>query len=259
MNSHISPLSFLVILIIALTTPVSASAQDTVPDTCSTLHKEHQFKPKKLILPAALIATGAFGVGNGAFHEMNRDVRDAMGGGTHKRIRIDEVMPYLPAVAAYGLDLCGVKAKHGWKDRTLLLAMSFVITQGMSKGTKMLVIEWRPDGSDHHSFPSGHTASAFMSAEFLRMEYRDTSPWIAVGGYTVAAATGAMRIYNDRHWLNDIIAGAGVGILGTRIAYWIYPWVQRHLIIKSADKKTSALLLPYASTDKTGMMLAVSF
>ena len=168
-------------------------------------------------------------------------------------------MPYLPAVAAYGLDLCGVKAKHGWKDRTLLLAMSFVITQGMSKGTKMFVSEWRPDGSNHHSFPSGHTASAFMSAEFLRMEYRDASPWIAVGGYTMAVATGAMRIYNDRHWLNDIIAGAGVGILGTRIAYWIYPWVQRHLMLKSSDKRTSALLLPYTSITDTGMMLAVSF
>lgn len=219
----------------------------------------HRFKPTLLIAPAALIAVGAFGVENGAMHELNREVHDAMGGGTHSRNRIDEVMPYLPAMAVYSLDLCGVKAKHHWKDRTLLLAMSFVITQGMSKGTKMLVNEWRPDGSNCHSFPSGHTASAFMSAEFLRLEYRDASPWIAVGGYTVAAATGAMRIYNNRHWLNDIIAGAGIGILGTRIAYWIYPWVQRHLTIKSTDKKAAALLLPYTSTTDTGMMLAVSF
>lgn len=239
-------------------------------DTCRTSDSEHRFSVRQLIVSATLIAVGGFGVENGAMHKLNDNVRSALGGGEHKRIRIDEMMPYLPAAAAYGLDLCGVKAKHGWKDRTILLVLSAAISQGLSKGTKALVSEWRPDGSDHHSFPSGHTTMAFMSAELLRMEYRDSSPWIAVAGYAVAAGTGVMRMYNDKHWLNDVIAGAGMGILGTRIAYWIYPWVQRHLVLRKTDKTASALLLPYyepaslQNKSRTpagayGLMLAVSF
>lgn len=241
-----------------------------VNDTCVTTDRVHGFSLHRLIVPAALVAVGGFGVDNGAMHKLNSDVRSALGGGKHKRIRIDEVMPYLPAAAAYGLDMCGVKAEHGWKDRTIILVLSAAISQGISKGTKALINEWRPDGSDHHSFPSGHTTMAFMSAELLRMEYRDCSPWIAVAGYVVATGTGVMRMYNDKHWLNDVIAGAGIGILGTRIAYWIYPWVKRHLMFHKTGKEASALLLPYydpagsqgknrTSQGTCGLMLAVSF
>ena len=256
----------IILFALCMTTKTRADIlqEEIQQDTCSTTENEHRFAPQKLILPATLIAVGAFGVENGAMHKLNNEVRNAYGNGDHKRIRVDEVMPYLPAVASYGLDLCGVKAKHEWKDRTILLAMSFVITQGMVQSTKRIIKEWRPDGSDHHSFPSGHTASAFMGAELLRMEYSHQSPWISVAGYAIATGTGALRMYNDRHWLNDVIAGAGVGILGTRIAYWIYPWVQQHLVMHNAKKTTSALLMPYydntmSSNGAYGMMLAVSF
>lgn len=234
-------------------------------DTCSVRSREHCLKAKQLIAPATLIAVGAFGVSNGAMHELNDEVRKAIGGGKHKSIRIDEVMPFLPAAAAYGLDLCGVKAKHGVKDRTVLLVMSMALTQGMSKGTKAVVKEWRPDGSDHHSFPSGHTVMAFMSAEYLRREYRDVSPWIGVAGYAVAVGTGVMRMYNDKHWLNDVIAGAGVGILGTQMAYWLYPWVQKHLVFgKKGSKNSSAMLLPYYENrtmlgGSCGILVALNF
>lgn len=259
--------TILIALLTACTTNIAYANmfhEENNKDTCYTAEYEHKFAPKKLILPATLIAVGAFGVENGTMHKLNNNVREALDGGKHKRIRIDEVMPYLPAVASYSLDLCGVKAKHEWKDRTILLAMSFVITQGITQSTKRIVREWRPDGSDNHSFPSGHTASAFMGAELLRMEYSHQSPWIPIAGYAVATGTGVLRMYNDRHWLNDVIAGAGVGILGTRIAYWIYPWVQRHFVIHNAKKTTSALLMPYYGNTNLpngayGMMLAVSF
>jgi membrane-associated phospholipid phosphatase len=64
---------------------------------------------------------------------------------------------------------------------------------------KRITAETRPDGSNNHSFPSGHTATAFASAEFLRQEYKDISPWYGIAGYVAAIATGYLRIYNNKH------------------------------------------------------------
>ena len=68
----------------------------------------------------------------------------------------------------------------------------------------------RPDGSSNNSFPSGHTATAFAGAECMYREYKDQSIWYGIEGYAVATATGLFRMYNDRHWLTDVVAGAGI-------------------------------------------------
>jgi membrane-associated phospholipid phosphatase len=85
----------------------------------------------------------------------------------------------------------------------------------------------RPDNVGNNSFPSGHTASAFAAAEFLYQEYKDVSPWIGYGGYCVATATGTLRLYNNRHWVSDVVAGAGFGIASTKISYLIYPYIKK--------------------------------
>jgi membrane-associated phospholipid phosphatase len=50
-----------------------------------------------------------------------------------------------------------------------------------------------------------------------------------VGGYGIAAATGGLRMLKNKHWLSDVVAGAGVGILSTEVAYTIYPWIQKKI------------------------------
>lgn len=77
----------------------------------------------------------------------------------------------------------------------------------------------RPDGSNDHSFPSGHTATAFMTATMLTKEYGHKSPWVGIGAYAVAATTGLMRMANNKHWLSDVLTGAGIGILSTELGY----------------------------------------
>lgn len=217
----------------------------------------YQFRAGRVVLPAALIAVGGFGVSNGAMHKLNNNVRNMIGGGEHHTVRVDEVLPYLPAAAVYGLDLCGMRARHGVKERTILLVLSNVIAQGLSRSTKAVVSELRPDGSNRNSFPSGHTTMAFANAEMLRREYGDVSSWITVAGYCVATVTGAMRMYNDKHWFNDVLAGAGMGILGTRIAYWIYPWVEKHLVARNKEGSVQAVVMPcYMQLEHTGVMAA---
>lgn len=35
----------------------------------------------------------------------------------------------------------------------------------------------------------------------------------------MATATGIMRVLNNRHWVSDVLSGAGIGILSGEIAY----------------------------------------
>lgn len=47
-----------------------------------------------------------------------------------------------------------------------------------------------------------------------------------MAGYAVAAGVGAMRVYNNKHWCSDILAGAGIGILSASIMYWLAPYLR---------------------------------
>ena len=116
----------------------------------------------------------------------------------------------------------------------------------------------RPDGSGNNSFPSGHTATAFAGAEFLWQEYKDVSVWYGISGYIVAVGTGAFRIYNDKHWLTDVAAGAGIGILSTKVAYWINPWIQDK-IFKSKEKNSMSTIAPFYNGKQFGIGLLKQF
>jgi membrane-associated phospholipid phosphatase len=110
---------------------------------------------------------------------------------------------------------------------------------GMLKSSTHIL---RPDGSTYNSFPSGHTSTAFMGAQFMWEEYKDVSPWYGIAGYAVATTTGVLRLYNNRHWVSDVVTGAGIGMLSTKAAYWLYPKLQRAFIPKSA--MMNAVILP---------------
>lgn len=77
-----------------------------------------------------------------------------------------------------------------------------------------------------------------MGAEFLWQEYKDVSIWYGIAGYTIAAGTGIFRIYNNKHWVGDVAFGAGLGILSTKVAYWIYPYIEQKISKNNRDKKT---------------------
>ena len=48
--------------------------------------------------------------------------------------------------------------------------------------------------------------------------------------YSLAATTGGLRIAKDKHWISDVLAGAGIGILSTRSAYGLYPFFRNQII-----------------------------
>jgi len=208
-----------------------------------------------LIIPSAMVTYGFIALNNPSLRDLNRSTKSELSE-DHPRFNtgIDNVLQYTPTAAVYVLNLAGIHGKHNLRDRTIILGISAVITAGTTRILKTSTHEERPDGSNNLSFPSGHTSNAFMGAEFLYQEYKDVSPWIGVAGYAVATATGALRMLNNRHWLSDVVAGAGIGILGTKAAYWMYPFVQRKLF----PGKKDMVVLPYYNAEWKSMGLSLS-
>ena len=142
----------------------------------------------------------------------------------------DNYLMHAPILVVYGLNAAGVKGKHDFRNRTLLLAKSEMIMAALTFSFKKITSVPRPDGSNNFSFPSGHTAQAFATATFLAKEYGDQSVWYKIGAYGMATTVGAMRIMNNRHWVSDVLAGAGIGILSTNLAYLThqYKWKNKN-------------------------------
>ena len=203
--------------------------------------KDERLKVKSLIFPSALIAYGFIALETKPLRKLDYSTEQEIIE-DHPRFHtpIDNFTQYAPAVAVYVLNAAGVKGKHDMVDRTMLYLMSNLVMGTAVQSLKAITRSPRPDGG-HNAFPSGHTATAFVSAEFLRQEYKDVSPWYGIAGYTVAAATGILRMYNRAHWFRDIVPGAGFGMLSTRIVYWVYPSVKKRIF---PHKNATTMVMP---------------
>lgn len=191
---------------------------DSLQDTLRM--PENKLKVKQFIIPAAFVTYGFISLASPKLNQTtNNELRE-----DHPNFitHIDNYSQFAPGVAVFALNAFGVKGKHNWKDAALIYGTTIAVTTAVVFPLKKLTKEERPDHSGFNSFPSGHTAIAFASAEFLRQEYKDTSPWIGYAGYAVATATGVLRMYNNKHWVGDVVAGAGFGIAAAKISYFLY-------------------------------------
>jgi membrane-associated phospholipid phosphatase len=166
----------------------------------------------------------------------------------------DDYLAFVPNVAAIGLGIVGVKAKHNFKQRMLVAAMANGIMFAAVTGLKYTTGVQRPDNSANNSFPSGHTAMAFTGAEMMHEEYGTQSVIYSIIGYTIGGATGTLRVMNNRHWVSDVIAGAGIGMLSTKLAYRLLPWAQKK-VFKSEKLALMPMYLPKGAG--VGMVLNI--
>lgn len=238
-----------IILILFLSLSVEAFTQTPAPgDSIYILTepaKNIKFSYKQLIVPAVLIGYGFWGNESGQIKSFNSQIRDEFTEDIDRKISIDDFSRYVPAVSVYALNAFGIEGKNTMRDRSVILATSTILTVGTVFALKSATNVERPDGTSNNSFPSGHTAIAFAGAEFLYQEYKDKSVWYGVAGYTVALGTGIFRMYNNRHWLTDVAAGAGIGILSTKVAYWMNPYITKKLFGSKPEKPTSFLSPSY--------------
>lgn len=215
---------------------------------------------KAVAIPTGLIVLGTATAFSNTLKKANLFVREEIyeDRKNQNQVHWDNYTLFAPAVAVYALNIAGVKGKNNFVDRSIMYGMSNAIANGLVFSTKKLAGVIRPDSSDKYSFPSGHTAAAFVSAEFLRQEYKDVSPWIGVAGYATAVATGVLRMYNNKHWLNDVVVGAGVGILSVRLSYWLYP-VIKNAILKGTGTRTNMVIMPTYQNGALGVGLVTNF
>lgn len=133
----------------------------------------------------------------------------------------DDYLQYSPAVVMLGLKAAGVRSRSSWGRMVVSDAFSVALMAGLANGLKESLHVRRPDGSNTRSFPSGHTATAFMTATMLTKEYGYKSKWVGFGSYAMASGVGLMRMANNRHWLSDVMVGAGIGVISTELGYFL--------------------------------------
>lgn len=209
--------------LLMVSTLLSVEAQTMSIDSLSEVKQNHNPKLTSLIAPTILIGTGIVGLHSHWLQTQDSDLRKEILKNSRIGTIYDDVSQYVPMASVYGLNALGFKSTHTLGQQAVLGGMSALTMGILVNSMKYGIKKMRPDGSARNSFPSGHTATAFMGAEMLYQEYKDTSPWIWIAGYTMATGTGFLRMYNNRHWLTDVITGAGIGIFSVKLSYWLYP------------------------------------
>ena len=205
---------FLVCISVLLMSQQSFGQKDTVD-----LKVQKPLLPK-MIIPATLILSGVLLSGSKTEKNWQIDVRNKVG--NDFRTENDNYIQYIPFAQIYIGDLVGMKAKNHWFDQTKNIFLGGMVTMVVTHSLKRAIGKSRPDGA-RHAFPSGHTAASFMGATMLYHEFKDENVIYASSGYLFSTTTGGMRVMNNRHWVSDVLAGAGVGILVANLIYHIEP------------------------------------
>jgi len=206
----------------------------------------------KSILPVSLIAAGSLMSGSRFEKDIKENIIHSVGEDYY--LPIDDYLVFVPVVEMYVADIAGVKSRNHWFDQTKNLFISNLLTMGITYGLKYATNKTRPNGSPH-SFPSGHTTFAFTNATVLYNEFNDTSPVLAYSGYAVAIVAGSFRMINNKHWLSDVMVGAGIGILVTNLVYYFEPFKN----FNPFKKTKNMVLIPQIDYGNYGLYFAFRF
>lgn len=198
------------------------------PDSTAVI-KPLRYTSHQLIVPASLMVLGT---GTSLFFKDQikyyiRDERNKHFPNFYTSV--DNYLQYAPIPIAYALDLVGFKSKTDIVNRSVILFKGELLMLASTNILKYATRETRPDNSSTFSFPSGHTSQAFAAATFLSEEYKERFPWMPYVAYSMATTTGILRVAKNRHYIGDVLFGAGLGILSMKVAYWThqYKWGQK--------------------------------
>jgi membrane-associated phospholipid phosphatase len=224
----------LLALLLALESMSVSQAQIPVSSRADTLHKYEEpavaagegrkaWYQKKLVrasaVPLVLIGGGVAALGDHtpfSNYAVRQQIQEHF---PNFHTRVDDYLQYVPYLELGATTLFGIDSRDDRINTLLVIAKAELLMSAAVTAVKYTTKELRPDGSAHNSFPSGHTAQAFLAASIVHAELRGKSQWYGVGAYTVAASVGALRMLNNKHWESDVLAGAGFGILSAHLAY----------------------------------------
>ncbi len=220
-------------------------------DSVVTMSGNRVGTAKKWLLPAGLISSGLvvhYSDGKLGKHYWQNKLQQCC----PTQTKIDNYIQYTPIVFMYGADIAGIPAQHDACDQTKYLLMSELLNTLIVRSLKPLMKVRRPDDSNYHSMPSGHTSNTFTSATVLYREFKDTAPYVAYSGYLVGTTVAALRMTNNRHWLSDVLVGAGIGTFSALIIYHFKPLKNWHPF-----QKQRITILPNLSTEIFAVNLVI--
>jgi len=218
-------------LVLLLTLNGALAQGSKLNDTVTVTNSPKKTNWKKVVVtPTILISLGLFSTTD------NKIISDESIYGARNEhfpdfhTNIDDYLQYAPIVGVYALNAFGVKGTHNLANQTALLIKAELLMSAMVFPLKEISAVPRPDTGTPNSFPSGHTAQAFVAATFLHKEYGKEHPWYSVLAYGTATAVGILRVMNNRHWASDVLVGAGIGILATNLVYLTHQnkWGRKH-------------------------------
>ncbi len=166
---------------------------------------------------------------------------------------LDDYIQYGPAAMYVGLNIFEYQNEEKAFDQAGVFLLGTGIYVAATHGLKAAITEARPDGTEK-TFSSGHTATAFFGATVLAHEYRDTHPEFVIAGYTLATATGALRIANNKHWVTDVLMSSAIGIASAELAYILYPKVRHQW-----QKLNRFTLTPQVAPAYYGASMSIGF
>ena len=128
---------------------------------------------------------------------------------------------------AIGLLALWISSDSFWKQWAVLQFAGICFLAAMVLLIKFRIKRRRPEGewgqiyrnTDPHSFPSGHTARAFLIATIAS----GLGPaWLAIALWIWAPLVGLARVAMGVHYVSDIVAGMLLGILVALIGLQLY-------------------------------------
>jgi len=212
------------------------------------------------------IMAGSVAVGTGFFIGLDEEIRDVFE--DNRSSTTDDFAslfePFgnglvtIPALAAFYI--FGHYDENDKAKRTALIATeSFLVTGLYTTVIKVSMGRHRPstgdsstsfDGftTDHKSFPSGHTSTAFAIATVIANKYEET-PYIKPISYGIASLTGLSRINDEKHWASDVFFGAALGYFTSKTI----------LRLHNNKKGQHFTIYPRADSRGGGIMLSKNF
>jgi hypothetical protein len=238
-----------IFLIVLLSLPRHSSAQvDAIHLPADTTRPEKKnFRLKEQIVPGILIISGLALSGQ----DTKEKLQDLF---PRTDTRVDNWLQWAPDAIMYTADIFTDKHRNNIFNQTKYMFFSQVSTSVIVQILKKATHVTRPNGGSL-SFPSGHTSNVFAGATVLFREYRDYNKAIAYSGYLFSTATGVLRITNNRHWVPDVLVGAGIGMIVTNLIYYFEPlknWDPFRL-----SKKQKIVMIPEINPDNNSYCLTV--
>lgn len=199
------------------------------------------------------LGVGALGLGILALPQFKQNIQQQLHWNADETVRLyDDQLRYAPLALGVGLSLLGMDRERPLLHSLALGGLSYVLSDFVVYRSKKASDQLRPNGLDRESFPSQHTAMAFVAATLLHRELGQHHPAISIGGYACAAWVGYARIARNRHYTSDVLVGAAVGTLVTNITYMSYDYLR-------SKKMQRMHIQPILSSDMTGVHLSYLF